>query len=446
VVQQPGARPLRHAAAEPEVLAKSILRRKVGHALSVSAVADYDPGFMCLRTGALVLLGLMAAGNVRAQEPAPPRIEAGADVSSFQVPYWPRDAGAGAHVTIAITPLIAIETRVRLFGPSDFSIPAVERGGRTFEFFSGARATFLSRGRFTAYGLLTPGLIHFSEVVTSLDRDTITIGSATRFAIDMGGGVSIRVHDRWSVHADWTGPLYGVDGFSELSTFPPAAERGIRLVTVPATIQATAQFSAGVSYRAGSIAAPIEPQRRGAWLVGGDFGAAAYAPVVPVSADVTRAARVGGFTSFPLTSWMDADIAADVYLRTDKGHASNEGGRISHALAGVKLGRRTRRVGYFGKIRVGVQSHSQGLLASADFDEPPPYPRPVFGRRYRPAIDVGTVIETPLWRRLVWRVDVSDIIAFYPEKVVMVGTHGVTNPAMPASDQILITSGLAWRF
>jgi hypothetical protein len=403
---------------------------------------------MCRGAAVLTLLCLAAAGDVRAQEASAPRVEAGADLSSFQVRDWPKDVGVGGRATVALTPLIAIETRVRLFdAPSyPYAFPAIERGGRTFEFFSGARATFCSRGRFTVYGLLMPGLMHFSEVVTAYDRDTIRVGSATRFAIDMGAGISVRVYDRWSVYSDWTGPLYGVDGFSELATFPPAAERGIRLVTAPATIEATAQFSAGVSYRAGSMPAAIEPQRRGAWLAGGDVGIAAYAPVAAVSADVIDAARVGGFTSFPLTSWMDADIGADVYLRSDNSHAANEGGRISQWLAGVKLGRRTRRVGYFGKIRAGVQSHSQGLLAAPDLNGPPPYPRPVYGRRYRPALEIGTVIETPISSRFVWRVDVGDVIAFYPAKSVMIGTHRVMDYPMPAADQIVITSGLAWRF
>jgi len=387
---------------------------------------------------------LSLSSRARAQDHAVPRLEAGPDLSFFQLAYWPTDAGGGAHVTVGLTPLISSETRMRLFGHEP--IPALERGGRTFQIFSGARATFLSRGPATVYGVLMPGVIHFSNAVTSVTRDAMSVGGSTHFAVDMGAGVSIRLHDRWSLQADWTGPLYAVDGFSELSTFPPAAQRGIREVLEPAAIHSSAQFSAGVSYRTGVLAAPIEPLRRGSWLAGGDVGIAAYAPVVAVFADVIKAARVGGFTSFPLTSWMDADIGGDVYLHVDNSHATNEGGRISQLLAGAKVGRRSGRLGYFGKIRAGVQSHSQALLAAADYSGPPPYPPPVDGRRFRPALDIGTVIETSLGRRFVWRVDVSDVIAFYPSKTVLIAGRPVADYAMPAADQIVMTSGLAWRF
>src|SRR5204862_5004720 len=133
---------------------------------------------------------------------------------------------------------------------------------------------------------------------------------------------------------------------------------------------------AGVSYRAGRLTRPIEPTHRGTWLAGGDVGVAAYAPLIATSAAVIRAPRIGGFLSFPITTWMDGDVGANVYLHTDNSHSTYEGGRISQAVAGVKAGRRAGRLGYFGRIRAGVQSYSQGLVKSADFDQPPPFPRP----------------------------------------------------------------------
>src|SRR3954471_2774523 len=182
-------------------------------------------------TSTLIVVLLAVAAAAGAQDETP-RVEAGPDVSLFHIQYWPNDAGGGAHVTVAVTPLIAIETRVRAFGNEPF--PSIERGGRTVQLFSGTRATFVSRGRTTIYGLLMPGLIHFSNVVTHVDRDSIAIGTITHFAIDMGLGASIRLHDHWSVSADVSGPLYGVRGSQHLSDSPAAAARGIMDVDVPA--------------------------------------------------------------------------------------------------------------------------------------------------------------------------------------------------------------------
>jgi hypothetical protein len=95
---------------------------------------------------------------------------------------------------------------------------------------------------------------------------------------------------------------------------------------------------------------------------------------------------------------------------------------------------------------LGAGAHATGALTPLIASEPPPYSPPGYGRRYRPAIDAGTVIETPLWHRLVWRVDVSDLIAFYPAKSVKLGTHSAIEPPAPAANQIVVTSGLAWRF
>jgi hypothetical protein len=262
----------------------------------------------------------------------------------------------------------------------------------------------------------------------------------------MGFGASILLHDRWSVPADLSGPLYGVGGFEHLSNFPPAAARGIMLVNVPASVQSTNEFTAAVSYRAGGLARPIEPTHRGAWLAGGDVGVAAYAPVLAIAADVITAGRVGGFTSFPLTTWMDGDIGADVYLHTDNSHSAFEGGRISQAVAGVKVGRRDGRLGYFGKIRPGVQSYSEGLIKAPDLTQPPPIPHPTYGRRYRPILDVGAVIETTVSRRFVWRTDISDIITFYPTELITSGDTPVRQRPFPVSDTVMVTTGVAWRF
>jgi hypothetical protein len=387
---------------------------------------------------------LLLAGLLRSStEPAAaqqevPRVEAGPELSFFQVKYWPVDTGGGGHVAVALTSRIAIETRARIF-PTE-PVPDVVRGGRTVQVSAGPRATFASRGRYSIYGVLLPGVIHFSSVVTNVDRDVITVGGATRFALDLGLGATVRLNRRWAAHAEWTGPLYPVSGFAHLSDFPPAAERGILTVVVDPSMQSTFQVSAGVSYLAGSMIQAGEAQQPGTWQVGGDLGIVAYAPYVAVRPDIITARRVGAFVSGPITSWMDADGAIAVLLRVDRGHSTNEGGRIANALAGVKIGRRFGRVGYFVKLRAGVRSHSEGLVAEPEFG------RPVFGRIYRPAMDFGAVIETTISRRLVWRVDVGDLMSFHPSIPIEIEGRRIDDYARPATDSIVVSSGIGWRF
>lgn len=55
----------------------------------------------------LVVALLTIAAGVRAQD-ATPGVEVGPDMSRFRAQYWPIDAGSGAHVTVALTPLADI--------------------------------------------------------------------------------------------------------------------------------------------------------------------------------------------------------------------------------------------------------------------------------------------------------------------------------------------------
>jgi hypothetical protein len=49
-------------------------------------------------------------------------------------------------------------------------------------------------------------------------------------------------------------------------------------------------------------------------------------------------------------------------------------------------------------------------------------------------------------RRLVWRVDVSDVVTFYPNKTVMTGDTPIAQGPRPVSDTVAVTMGVAWRF
>jgi hypothetical protein len=49
-------------------------------------------------------------------------------------------------------------------------------------------------------------------------------------------------------------------------------------------------------------------------------------------------------------------------------------------------------------------------------------------------------------RRLVWRVDVGDLMSLYPSIPIEIQGQRLDDYAMPATDSIAVSSGLAWRF
>jgi len=72
-------------------------------------------------------------------------------------------------------------------------------------------------------------------------------------------------------------------------------------------------------------------------------------------------------------------------------------------------------------------------FSGLDFDQPHPIRiRSTVGGIGR--LDVGTSSRRPLSRRFVWRVDVSDIITFYPNKTVTTGDTPVAQGSFPASN------------
>src|SRR6186997_2080781 len=134
-------------------------------------------GFSLRPIAGLACAWLVCARLASAQPQPTPRIEAGADVSNFQIPFSPATTGVGGRVAIPVTPWLAIDTRVRWF-PEQLE-PGLAQGGRTLHVFAGARASFLTRGRWTLYGIVMPGLVHFSGAVKEVTADTVRTGGAT---------------------------------------------------------------------------------------------------------------------------------------------------------------------------------------------------------------------------------------------------------------------------
>ncbi len=370
------------------------------------------------------LLGLLVSAlPAHAQDPAVP-VEIGAHAASLAFKGVKSVSGAGVRVAIPLAPRAAIDARIALFPerrPPSFLV----QGGKAIELQAGVRGAFVARRRFSVYGVLLPTLLHFTDVITAIGEDKLVTGSRTQVALDMGTGVDVRVAPHWTAYAEWTGPFYAIRG-AEIGRSEPSPSGAVLVVEIPASVRSTAQFTAGVSYRAGRAPSSTpETSRPVRWTVGAQTGHTTYAPDFG-GIDLLRSGTIGAFASRSITRWVDADGSFAVLLRKESVHSPETGGRVVRALGGAKIGTRSGRLGYFGKIRAGVDSHDSAVKSAFT-----PGQRVVLGRATSRILDFGAVIETYPAKRLVLRLDASDITTFSP---------------FENRDSINVAIGFGWRF
>jgi hypothetical protein len=390
------------------------------------------------------MMGLMVSAampvSVSAQPPESARVEAGAQVSAFTFDRSDTVAGVGGRVVVALTPRIAIDTRVTLF-PADLPPDFRSQGGRTLEVFAGARGKFITARRFSVYGVLLPGLLHVSRTITDASGTSPKFGGATHFAVDMGTGVEFYPTSRWVISAEWTGPLYAVSG-AEISRSDPSPSGAVLTLSVPASIKSTAQFSGGLAYRMGALHTSSAARPAGGrWTFGPQFGYTAYTGPLSAEVTVSRTPAIGAFGSFRIIRWVYADGAFAAQTKQDRLHSPFGGGHVLQALGGVKIGTARDRVGFFMKARAGVQNHGAALKATRSSTDGPP----LFGSARNYAVDVGAVIESYLSRRLMLRIDAGNVRSFYRRVTILDRGQPVLQPAPATTDSIHAAIGFGWR-
>jgi hypothetical protein len=141
---------------------------------------------------------------------------------------------------------------------------------------------------------------------------------------------------------------------------------------------------------------------------------------------LARSGTIGAFASGGIFRWLDADAVFDALLCREPVHSPEGGGRVLQALAGLKAGRRSKRIGYFAKLRGGVRTRDASVTSFRSLDRPPGR-----GRSTTTVLDFGAVIESYAGRRLMVRVDAGDVVSFYADD---------------RPDSINIVVGLGWRF
>jgi hypothetical protein len=165
----------------------------------------------------------------------------------------------------------------------------------------------------------------------------------------------------------------------------------------------------------------------------------------------------GGRFTYNLTDNFALEAEGNFFPHNDRSNAFRTGGRAAEGLFGVKIGKRYKKFGFFGKARPGFISFSQGLTEFT-----------VVGQTGNPfsdiavrvkrlthfALDIGGVLEFYPTRHLVTRFDAGDTIIRQGQTTITTisGTSGGTFVPLPltfpadTTHNFQFSAGVGFRF
>lgn len=165
----------------------------------------------------------------------------------------------------------------------------------------------------------------------------------------------------------------------------------------------------------------------------------------------------GGRFTFNLTDNFALEAEGDFFPRNGSFRAFRTGGRAVEGLFGVKIGKRYKRFGIFGKARPGFISFSEGIVEVFPTSLTVS-PETVFNFRSQRlthfAADIGGVLELYVSRRIFARFDAGDTIIRYGQTTftTFTGVLGGTFTPVPLtipSDTVhnfQFSAGVGFRF
>ena len=179
--------------------------------------------------------------------------------------------------------------------------------------------------------------------------------------------------------------------------------------------------------------------------VGAQFTSISFGP------DHTQPGLGGRFT-FNLNNNIALEAELN-YFPNDNGEISTgrNNGRLTEGLFGVKVGKRFKNVGIFGKARPGFLSFTRGFGDAVITGPPLPgdiFPQSEFRPRRltHPAIDLGGVLEFYPSRRWVTRFDAGVIVARVGQTTFQSFAAGPNDTIIVAPATIPGFTGTAFRF
>ncbi len=331
---------------------------------------------------------------------------------------------------------LAFETEVDFF-PEQSEVVSFRRGGQTLQAVFGLRAKVLQTRRLSVFGLVRPGLFHFTDVLSyslGTGQPTQKLG-ATYFEVNLGGGIEYYLSPRWVLRADISGNPYRV----------PQQTRNVAGVTIsyPGSVEDTTRLSFGVAYRPGTLQEnEDETKVPGNWEFGPLFSTLIAAPA-GANSSVATLSGLGAYASYRFwrVLYFDSDI---LYFPQDTHGPTNlYGGPVLQGLFGLKGGIRRNDFGFFGKMRPGFQSYAQALEGiTSQSSGTVNY---TYGRSTNFALDLGGIVEFYPTESGTLRIEAGDSHTFLsPHTVNFNGKSLRYDLGMHHTIQLVF--GYGWRF
>lgn len=286
-------------------------------------------------------------------------------------------SGLGGRFDWNFTRRLAFETQVDFFPQNALSLLGVQ-GGQTFQAVFGIRGKVIQSKHFAVFGLVRPGLFHFTDVtyLTGNPSDPAGTRPETHFALNLGGGIEYYPSPRWILRAEIEGDPYRV---------PNETAGGTILASGKVDDMTRASF--GIAYRPGRL---MESERESKVTGNWEFGPLFSTMVIQRESEadgVRTEPGVGGYFSYRFYGVFYADGDILYFPRGTNSSGPHDGGQITQGLFGLKGGIRRNRFGIFGKVRPGFNSYSDALTAFSSTGQVS------YGRSTNLVLDLGGIVE-----------------------------------------------------
>jgi Outer membrane protein beta-barrel domain len=331
---------------------------------------------------------------------------------------------------------LAFETQVDFF-PEQSAVVNFLRGGQTLQAVFGLRAKVLQTRRVSVFGLVRPGLFHYTAVLAyspgaGLPRQQF---GGTYFELNLGGGIEYYLWRRWVLRADIEGNPYRVA--RQTRTTP------VGTASYPGSVEDTTRLSFGVAYRPGS--------RKENEAENPVSGTREFGPLVSTLITAPAGTDNGVATLYGLGAYATYRIWRVLYFDTDvlyfpqdtHGSSNLYGGPVLQGLFGVKGGIRRNHFGFFGKVRPGLQTYAQALEGITT--QPSGSVQYSYGRSTNFILDLGGIVEFYPTERTTLRIEAGDTHTFFsPHAVIVNGAPLRYDLGMHHTIQFVF--GYGWRF